>query len=118
MSIIKYLPDEIKQKIMNYLFYSDNTYKNLRPCLYIIKNYPNIIYNNINNIILYNNFYNLLLRWLNLFHNEILYNSLENKVSIHYELIDKTKQQTQNKAILNHLNFFQLQNLYKFLCLH
>ena len=115
MSIIEYLPDEIKQKIMNYLFYSENTYVNLKPSLYIINHYSEIIYENINNIILYDTFYKLLLRWLNLVHNELLYSSLENKLTIHYELIDKTRQQEQNKKILNYLNFFQLQNLYNFL---
>ena len=115
MSIIPYFPDDVKQKIMNYLFYSENTYTNLEPCLYIIKNYSSIIYENINNNTKYNNFYNLLLRWLNLFYNETLYQSLENKTYIDYELTDKTRQNEQNKRILNHLNFFQLQQFYNFL---
>lgn len=116
MICIKHLPYDIKQKILNYLYYSDNTVLKLKPCLKIIDLYYKMIYDEIHDkIIGGHGIYKLLLRWLNLDANKFIYKFIEIQIFINYELLDKTNQDDHAFVIMDKMTINQLKQFYQFL---
>lgn len=116
MICIKNLPYDIKQKILNYLYYSNNTVVKLNPCLKIIDLYYKKIYDEIyHKIIGHNGIYKLLLRWLNLDDNQFIYSFIEIQTFINYDLVDKTKQDDHAFVIMNQMTINQINRFHRFL---
>ena len=116
MICIKNLPYDIKQKILNYLYYSNNTTTKLRPSLDLINSYYKIIYDEIyDKIIGGHGIYKLILRWINLHENYFIYHFIENHYIINYDLIDKTRQDKHALDIIKQLTINQIKQLYLYL---
>lgn len=116
MICVKNLPYDIKQKILNYLYYSNNTTTKLKPSLLIINSYYKNIYHEIyDKIIGGHGIYKLTLRWINLHENQFIYDFVENHNSINYELTDKTRQDNHALYIIKQLTINQIKNLYFYL---
>tara|TARA_Y100000816_G_C25729361_1_gene384198 strand:+ start:122 stop:499 length:378 start_codon:yes stop_codon:yes gene_type:complete len=116
MICVKNLPYDIKQKILNYLYYSNNTTTKLKPCLVLINSYYKIIYDEIyDKIIGGHGIYKLTLRWINLHENQFIYNFIENNNSLNYDLIDKTRQDNHALYIIKQLTINQIKKLYLYL---
>ena len=116
MKFVKNLPYDIKQKILNYLYYSNYTSNNLKPSLTMIDLYYKIIYDKIYNKIIGNyEIYILTLRWINLDENKFIYDFIEKHNTINYELIDKTRQDKHALSLCSNLTIYQIQKLYVYL---
>lgn len=116
MICVKNLPYDIKQKILNYLYYSNNTTTKLKPSLLIINSYYKNIYDEIyDKIIGGHGIYKLTLRWINLHENQFIYDFVENHNTINYELTDKTRQDNHALYIIKQLTINQIKNLYLYL---
>ena len=116
MICVKNLPYDIKQKILNYLYYSNNTITKLKPSLLIINSYYKIIYDEIyDKIIGGHGIYKLTLRWINLHENQFIYNFIENNNTINYDLADKTRQDNHALYIIKQLTINQIKKLYLYL---
>ena len=116
MICVKNLPYDIKQKILNYLYYSNNTTTKLKPCLVLINSYYKIIYDEIyDKIIGGHGIYKLTLRWINLHENQFIYNFIENNNTLNYDLIDKTRQDNHALYIIKQLTINQIKKLYLYL---
>ena len=116
MICVKNLPYDIKQKILNYLYYSNNTTTKLKPCLVLINSYQKIIYDEIyDKIIGGHGIYKLTLRWINLHENQFIYNFIENNNTLNYDLIDKTRQDNHALYIIKQLTINQIKKLYLYL---
>lgn len=106
------LPYEIKKKIQSYLYFSRETYKRLKPTLFIIKNNNNTIWN-----YLYIHFYirqeqlnKLVFRYL--INNENIYLKLNNHIKIHFEHLYDTE---QTERIIKSLSYFELKHMYHYI---
>ena len=116
MICVKNLPYDIKQKILNYLYYSNNTTTKLKPSLLIINSYYKNIYDEIyDKIIGGHGIYKLTLRWINLHENQFIYNFIENNNTINYDLADKTRQDNHALYIIKQLTINQIKKLYLYL---
>ncbi len=109
------LPIEIHQKILNYLYFTPEQHNRISPILYLIKNYKMIMIIQIESYLDTNITYKMILRWINLDHQNNIYDYLENLTDINYNLRDKTRQKLQNYKITNLLSIIELQNLYKYI---
>ena len=106
------LPYEIKKKIQSYLYFSEETYKRLKPILFIIKNNNNTIWN-----YLYIHFYirqellnKLVFRYL--IYNENIYLKLNNHIKIHFDHLHDI---IQTEQIIKSLSYFELKHMYNYI---
>jgi hypothetical protein len=106
------LPNDIKQHILSYLYFSQeqsNVYNSIN---YIVTHYNALIYNALYVRYTHNQIYRTLLRWLNMDENKRVLDHISEYVEVIYEYNNDDDKEAQNMLIMREMSFFTLQKFY------